>query len=142
MTEHPRLDIAARKYIGVPFRHQGRNPDIGIDCVGFLVVSAIACGLHNLVAHDFTGYARNPAHGALESRLRAAFGSPISSSPIPGDVVSISYHGQTRHVAIVGERNGRLTLIHTASNVGRVVEHGLTDQWRSRITGIYRLEAV
>lgn len=134
----PRLDVAARRYLGVPFLHQGRNPAIGIDCVGLLVLAARDCGLNDLAAHDLTSYARNPAKGELERRLRAAL-SPVSE-PIPGDVVSISYHGQTRHVAIVGERNGRLTLIHTASNVGRVVEHGLTDQWRSRITGIYRVE--
>lgn len=133
-----RLDLVARKYLGVPFKHQGRNPSTGVDCVGLLSVCVRECGLLHLMRHDETAYARNPAFGELEAKLRAVFGSPVGTVS-PGDVVSISFHGQTRHVAIVGNIGGRMTLIHTASNVGRVIEHGLTDAWRRRITGVYRI---
>lgn len=133
----PRLDIAARRYLGVPFLHQGRDPSVGIDCVGLLVLAARDCELHELAAQDFTSYARNPAHGELERRLGAALG-PSVCCPLPGDVVSVDFKGQTRHVGIVGEHNGRLTLIHTYTSA--VIEHGIDDKWRRRITGIYRLE--
>lgn len=132
-----RLDLAARKYLSVPFLHQGRNPAVGIDCVGLGQLAALDCGLS---LPDWTDYGRNPANGLLEARLRAIFGEPICCVS-PGCVVSIDFRGQTRHVAIVGEHPHGLSLIHTASNVGRVVEHALTDTWRKRITGIYRVEA-
>jgi cell wall-associated NlpC family hydrolase len=138
-----RLDVAARAYLGVPFLHQGRDPRVGIDCVGLLVQSAKDCGWESLLAHDFTGYARNPAHGELERRLRDALGRPPACCPRPGDVVSIDFKGQTRHVAIVGVLpDGRLSLIHTYNAPAKVIEHGLDEKWRKRITGIYRLEAV
>lgn len=139
-----RLDIMARKYLGVTFLHQGRSPAIGIDCVGLVQLAARDCGI---VMPDWTDYGRNPAHGILESRLVAALGNPIMSLS-PGCIVSIDFKGETRHLAIVGEHLlGGLSLIHTASNVkhgrelGKVVEHTLNETWRKRITGIYRIEA-
>lgn len=136
-----RLDIAARHYLGVPFLHQGRDLRIGIDCVGLLVLAARDCELHSLAAHDFTEYQRNPSAQEFERRLRAALGEPASCCPLPGDVVSIDFFGQTRHVGIVGEDSGCLTLIHTYNRPAKVIEHGIDDRWRRRITGIYRVEA-
>jgi cell wall-associated NlpC family hydrolase len=135
----PRLDIAARKYLGVPFLHQGRDPAVGIDCVGLLVNAAKDCGLHDLAAHDFTAYARNPARGELERRVAAALTRVFDAAP--GDVVTLAFFGQTRHVGIIGHHGNRLTLIHTYNSPAKVIEHGLDDQWRRRITGIYRAEA-
>lgn len=132
-----RLDLAARQYLGVPFLHQGRNPAVGIDCVG---LGQLACRDFGVATPDWTDYGRNPANGILEKRLRALFGEPVCCVS-PGCIVSIDFAGQTRHVAIVGEHPHALSLIHTSSSVGRVVEHSLTDTWRKRITGIYRVEA-
>lgn len=134
-----RLDIAARKYVGVSFLHQGRNPDIGVDCVGLAKIVAVDdCGLHRLAQHDLTNYARNPNGGELERRMQAAFGPPVSELS-PGRLVTIDFYGQSRHVGIVGEHNGRLTLIHAYGRPPRVVEHGLDEKWRRRITGIYEV---
>lgn len=135
----PRLDLAARRYLGVPFLHQGRDPSIGIDCVGLLVAAARDCGLQELAAHDFASYGRDPSNGELEARLRAAFGGPVSCCPLPGDVVSVDFKGQTRHVGVIGADGDRLTLIHTYKAPAKVIEHGLDDKWRKRITGIYRM---
>ena len=66
-----RLDIAARNYLGVPFKHQGRNPSIGIDCIGLAQLAARDCGI---VAPDWTDYARHPAKGLLESRMALVLG--------------------------------------------------------------------
>lgn len=143
-----RLDIAARAYLAwggrpVPFLHQGRNPDVGIDCIGLLILAARDCG------HDLTAYAadypRHPHHGLLQKHMAVAFGLPVRELS-PGCVVTIDYKGATRHVAIVGEHRDGLSLIHTASNVkhgkelGKVVEHRIDRAWRNRITGIYSME--
>jgi hypothetical protein len=134
----PRLDLAARKYVGTTFLHQGRNPEIGVDCVGLASVLVKDCGLHWLAEHDLTNYARNPNGGELERRMQAAFGPPVKELA-PGCLVTIQFYGPTRHVGIVGEYNRRLTLIHALGVPPRVVEHGIDDKWLRRITGIYRV---
>jgi hypothetical protein len=48
---------AAREWIGVPFRHQGRTRD-GVDCAGVVIKVAHALGLSSF---DATGYRRLPA---------------------------------------------------------------------------------
>lgn len=133
-----RLDEAARAYIGVPFLHQGRDPKAGLDCVGLGYVAARDCGIDLPHAAD---YGRNPAQGELERRIVSMLGQPVPFDTMrPGDVVTITFMGQTRHVAIVGVHPlGGLSLIHTASNVGRVVEVGLDAKWAKRITGVYRV---
>lgn len=134
----PRLDLAARKYVGTTFLHQGRDPSVGVDCVGLASVLLKECGLHELASHDLTTYARNPNGGELERRMQAAFGPPVKDLA-PGCLVTIQFYGPTRHVAIVGEYNGRLTLIHAYGRPPRVIEHSIDDKWRRRITGIYRV---
>lgn len=135
-----RLDEAARRYIGVKFLHQGRNPGIGVDCVGLASVVAKDCGLHWLAEHDLTTYARNPNGGELERRMRAAFGPPVREL-LPGYLVTIDFYGQSRHVGIVSlMEDGRIGLIHALGSPPEVVEHGIDERWRRRISGIYRVE--
>lgn len=137
-----RLDIAARKYIGVPFLHQGRNPAAGLDCVGLAKQIFMDCGLHEIAAYDLTTYARNPNGGELERRMRAAFGESVKELS-PGCLVTIDFYGQARHVGIVSLMNdGRLGIIHAYGRPPRVIEHGIDAKWRRRITGIYRVEVL
>ncbi len=51
---------AARKYISVRWRHQGRHRKFGIDCVGLLVLTAQDLGLSS---YDFTEYQPHPVGG-------------------------------------------------------------------------------
>jgi len=135
-----RLDEAARTFLGVPFRHQGRNPSVGLDCIGLLVAAATVLGLPQ-VAGDSTAYGRDPAHGLLESYMRDLFGSPVSDMQ-PGDIVAIDFKGAIRHVGIVGIHPGGLSLIHTNFSVGKVTEARLDDRWLKRIKAVYRVESV
>lgn len=131
------LDVAARRYLGVPFLHQGRDPSVGVDCVGLLHLAVRDCGHHALLSHDITSYDRNPANGELESRLRVAL-VPVDELSA-GCVATFNFFGQTRHVGIIGSVAGRLTLIHAYGRPNKVIEHGLDDKWRRRISGIYRV---
>lgn len=133
-----RFDIAARRYLGVRYLHQGRDPAVGLDCIGLLTCAARDCGL-TLVEHDRTDYGPNPHGGMLEQQLRAAFGSP-SAGMSPGCVIAIAFPVVTRHVAIIGEGPHGLTMIHTYNKPARVIEHRLDERWCRRITGIYRVE--
>lgn len=147
------LSEAARRYLTwgterkpVPFLHQGRNPNVGIDCVGLAVLAAQDCGF---VAHDLNAYSRDPDNGLLEAmlekncgpRLAISYGTPALLAALrPDDIVSIDYKGETRHVAVVAENaHGRLSLIHTSSAHGRVAESPINSRWLKMITGVYRL---
>lgn len=130
-----RLDEIARQYLGVPWQHQGRNPSFALDCIGLLVVCERERGY---VVRDQSGYPRNPSGDLLESALREHYGPPVESLQ-PGDAVSMKFRGPVRHVGIIGAHpTGGLSLIHTDSHVGRVVEHRLDDRWRARIVNAYR----
>jgi hypothetical protein len=132
------LDHAARIFLDIPFRHQGRDPLIGIDCIGLLVLSGLLAG-YRFAAHDRTDYGKDPAHGLLEDQLVTAFGSPIPKPLMqPGDIVAIDFKGAVRHVGIVGEHKDGLSLIHTNEAVGRVTEARIDPKWHARIAAVYR----
>jgi cell wall-associated NlpC family hydrolase len=128
---------AARAYLGVTFEHQGRNPAVGIDCAGLLVLAFADCGV---TVPDRTDYGRDPYGGTLEAMADAALGARIGLDDLrPGDVVAIDYAGACRHVALLGDYlYGGLSLIHTDSMVGKVVEHRMDDKWRRRIVAAWR----
>lgn len=131
------LDAAARHYLGTPFRHQGRNPALGIDCIGLIVLAGQDAGFL-FPAFDRTDYGTDPAHGLLQGYLRLAFGPPVSDMQ-PGDVVAIDYHGTVRHVGIVGAHPQGLSLIHTNMAIGRVSEARIDAKWRKRIKAVFRV---
>lgn len=131
-----RLDHVARAWIGTPFRHQGRAAH-GLDCVGLVV---LACAAVGRPVDDVTSYGRDPHAGLLEQHLGAAL-RRVAREPRPGDVVACAFPAVVRHVGIVGEHPlGGLSLIHTWSRVGRVVEHVFDAQWRRRVRGVYEVK--
>lgn len=135
-----RLDEAARTFIGVPFRHQGRDPAIGIDCIGLGRCAADLSG-HPFALHDRTDYGTDPAHGLLEGYFEAARqAGHIEACEIePGAMALINQKGAIRHFGIVGQKpSGELTLIHTNFSVQRVTEANIDFKWRRRIKRCYR----
>lgn len=137
-----RLDEAARTYLGIPWLHQGRNPRVGVDCIGLLALAVSHVGRSDLLTHDLLGYARDPHDGLLEQGLIAAFGAPVATMQA-GDIVAIAFPRVVRHVGVLGEYpEGGLSLIHTWNRTaGRVVEMRLDDKWADRIRSVYRLGA-
>jgi cell wall-associated NlpC family hydrolase len=133
---HSAVELA-RQYVGVPFRHQGRDPAIGLDCVGLLVVVFRALG-HDV--RDLAAYARDPHHGLLEQMLVANGGVRVTD-PQPGDIALIAFHGVVRHAALVGDHADGLSLIHTYTGNRCVIEHRLDAKWRRRIVHVYRVSA-
>lgn len=151
------LHEAARRYIGVPFRHLGRDPSRHLDCVGLAVIAAREIGWS---VEDLAGYAKDPANGVLEAMLERNCGGPVAREPVQisdlrvGDVVAIHFDGQrvskglpskwpVRHVGIIGDHpdDGRPTLIHTDAYLGRVTEQGVDKTILSRIAAVYRRTA-
>lgn len=124
---------AARACLGTPFHHQGRQPGVGIDCAGLVIVAARAAGFDPV---DLPGYGRRPHGGALESAIAIQPG--LDAAPIDdladGDVLLMRFKTEPQHLAIYAEGG----IIHAYESVGRVVEHRLDESWRARIVSAHR----
>lgn len=114
---------AARSYVGVPFKHQGRSR-AGLDCVGLIVVAARECGLN---VPMLATYGRTPYYPDLKKELMK-FGKR-EAFIFPGAV--IVYKRDTVHIAIA---TGQKTIIQALNSVGRVTESTLnfvpSQYWR------------
>lgn len=122
----------ARSLLGVPWRHQGRDPAKGIDCAGLLIYAFEVTG-------QTPSYGRDPHHGLMDATIQRFLGPPVDGPMQPGDAVSMAYAGDVRHCGIIGDHpDGGLSLIHTDSIVGCVTEHRLDAKWLRRIRRVYR----
>ena len=138
-TPHNSIDPAlarARALIGVPWCHQGRDPCIGLDCVGLLV---LALGVKE---DALPSYSREPHAGALEAALAHYLGPALRANDPwrAGDIAVLSYGGALRHCGLLADDaySGGFSLIHTDTRLGRVTEHPLDRRWRRRIRLLYR----
>ncbi|RMF71341.1 MAG: hypothetical protein D6740_06865, partial [Alphaproteobacteria bacterium] len=123
----------ARSLIGTPFRHQGRLPGRGLDCVGLALVVARRLGLSG---YDWTGYPRLPQPELLFAHAaRAGFQRKTVARAAAGDLLVMRFHADPCHVAIATEQLAGI--IHACARRGRVVEHRLDRRWRERIVGCF-----
>ena len=56
-----------------------------------------------------------------------------------GLIALFEIDGLARHLGIIAEKNGYLTLIHAYAPAHKVVEHRLDDKWRSKIKALFSL---
>lgn len=127
-------DVAARalECLGTPFRHQGRLPGVGIDCLG-LIVHAV----HG-EAHDVRAYHKLPDSPALEAALGALFEDLqvdyLEDAPT-GAVVSFA-SGARRRVRHLGIRTDA-GMVHADARLG-VVELSLCEPFLSQFHRAHR----
>lgn len=127
---------AARSFLGVPFRHQGRS-EHGVDCIGLVICARLKLGPWDAVEHDHANYRRNPKD-SLAIAL-SQFLIPIAG-PEVGAIVAIRWPKMKveNHVAIITPTN----IIHAYAEVGRVIETGYREPWPRRTVGFYRLPGI
>lgn len=123
----------ARSVLDVPFRHQGRDPAIGLDCIGLLSFVARSFGLSCIDRFD---YSRLPGKGQLEAGLDMQPCMERITTLEPACVILMRISLSPQHVGIfTGD-----TMIHAWSSAGKVCEHHLDDKWRSRVVRLYRFK--
>ncbi|MEM7688582.1 MAG: hypothetical protein AAF291_06145 [Pseudomonadota bacterium] len=134
MSRAHALAKAARGFVGVPFRLHGRDPVLGMDCVGLLVASLRAIGAR---AVDPVGYALR--NRKIDRWLECADQSGLMrvSAPLElGDVMLVS-PGPLQHHILIADTSE--TAIHAHAGLRRVVRQPLaTDE---RIQARWRLSA-
>jgi cell wall-associated NlpC family hydrolase len=122
----------ARTYIGTPFRHQGRTPGHGLDCIGVMVCIGRELGLFD---YDLPHYPRLP-HGdmaLLPHVARAGFRPLTICAAQPGDVLVFRVLREPQHVALLTDCG----VLHAWLQAGAVVEHRLEPFWQSRMVGAF-----
>ena len=126
----------ARECIGTPFQHQARVVGRGLDCAGVLVHILRSLNLPHI---DERGYPRTPYKGLIRSILESqpCLHLVDKSDQQVGDVLLMKFVREPQHVAIL--TGG--TIIHAYSRIGRCVEHGYTDEWKRRVTHVFRVIA-
>lgn len=133
MDKQKLVDIA-RQWLGTPFRHEGRSAT-GVDCYGLLIVVAQQAGIDVPIE---SGYGKRPSGAHMRSRL-LQYADPVPITDIQaGDILHIKFNAQPQHLAIVSSV-APLRIIHADAIAGRVVEHGLSDEWRAKVRGCYRV---
>jgi hypothetical protein len=139
----------ARTWMGVPWRHQGRNRS-GIDCGGLVIQVAIELGL-GTKAHDKEGYERLPTLYMLVTHcakwMRQKLGEEYNDR-LPGDVVVMKPNASypwPAHLGILSRLpNGELGMIHSYSGtmgIGGRIKGGVLESsyapWWEQTVGVF-----
>jgi cell wall-associated NlpC family hydrolase len=127
----------ARTWLGVPFRHQGRDRN-GVDCAGLVICLGRDLGMF---APDFdvNGYRRAPDGTMLAECDKHLDVAPFSQAHI----AVMRFSEEPQHVALlVPYRHGGVAALHALERSGKVVEHRLDATWRGRIVKTYRFRGV
>ncbi len=126
----------ARRWLGRPFRHQGRT-EHGVDCIGLIICVRNAVDPWPRAMKRAADYRRNP-NGQLLAELPDHL-EPITM-PEPGCVAVITWPKQKHpsHVALLTPD----TIIHAYASAGRVVETSYAGHWLRQTHSLWRLPGV
>ena len=126
----------ARSWLAVPWRHQGRDREFGVDCVGLVLVVAWKLGLAN---DDHTGYKQGVYGRKFRERLmRAGLTLKPLDEAIYGDVVVLTEERYPCHMGILG----RGSIIHAHIRYRRVVEEPWPGEWADKALDAFAFPGV
>lgn len=137
----------ARLWLGTPYKHQHMLRGVGVDCIGLVWGVGEGAGVLTVdraVAAQFMGYSRTPNPRRMKLALETFF-VPAGDDVLPGDFAWIAWDAARnlpQHLAILGEKRGKPTLIHADSVQGKCIEHGFTMEWPGLVRSWWRYPGV
>ena len=129
---------AARTYLGVPWRHQGRGRR-GLDCAGLIVRVARDLGLSD---YDATGYRRHAQGQSFVEHFRRNMDQLPVPNMRPGDVLVFADAAYPCHAAIVAEKYGRPSIVHAHATRRKVVEELYAAEWPDKVKFCFRFRGL
>ena len=121
----------ARALVGTRFRPQGRNPEIGLDCVG--LVLAVFDIAPDAVRRN---YRLRGDHGPeIERELRRFFSRARGEQRRPGDLMLLAVSADQFHFGICTSAG----FVHADARIGRIVETPRSPPWP--VLGTFRKRA-
>ncbi|MFL6730151.1 MAG: peptidoglycan endopeptidase [Sphingomicrobium sp.] len=118
----------ARALVGTRFRPQGRDPKIGLDCVGLLLATF---GIPTVgVRRNYR--LRGNHRKEIECALSAHFRRVAPAGRRSGDMMLMEVANDQLHFGICTAAG----FVHADARLGRVVETPGEPQWR--VLGVYR----
>lgn len=112
----PSLSTAARQFIGVPFRLHGRDPAVGLDCVGLVAAALAAMGRTPSVPNSYA--LRNSNIDSL-LKFASSNGFGASSDTVRPDDLIMVLPGPAQFHLLVAEHES--SFIHAHAGLRRVV---------------------
>lgn len=129
MIDIPRLLAELYRWVGVPFRHQGRTRS-GVDCAGLLLAGLAEQGVHVSAPAN---YHPSAAATLLLAELEASpLFEPRNGPPERGDVLVFRIRRAAQHLAIA---LGSDAMIHATRDGVNAVTIG--PLWRQRLVQRY-----
>lgn len=135
----------ARRLIGTPFHHQGRN-EHGVDCMGLVLLAALRAGGDVLAAAglpDTVDYGRGMNRRALE--LLEQYCAARIEEPMPGCLMVFRYPGEPlpKHQGIFAGDTPEGSVIHADGFHFKCVrEDRYAGIWLKRAHSFWKLHGV
>ena len=139
MNAH-KIVVEARQWIGTPFHQQGRQKNVGCDCIGLIIGIAKAIGLTSLTGRswdecDVINYDCIQDSKLLLNLLPKHF--HMINDFNCGDMLLIKISENQYHICLVSNKqSGRI--IHACSTIGRVLEQKISPIWKKQIYSVLK----
>lgn len=132
-----RILETAEGCVGAPFRHQGRSKELGLDCLGLIILCAHEAGYTN-VPDDRTYNIRVTGHDLRATLTKYCRKKPLAEAK-PGDIFLMAMRDEIipRHVGIFTGTH----VIHATLRRRKVVKD-LMVHAKDWICGVYEFPGV
>lgn len=137
MIEPLAISSEARRWLGVPYVHQGRTR-FGVDCIGFVICVRDTVERWPQAMNEMRNYKRMPSNGLLLAKLTTY--CTMLEAPEEGCVIAIQWPKtkEPSHVGIYSAGN----ILHAYLRSRAVIEHGFRAQWLRDAHSYWRLPGV
>lgn len=143
-----RIAEQARTWIDTKFVHHGRlkkNGDFdgGCDCLGLLIGVLRELQI-DVDFSDDKNYSRIINDDILINNCEKYLNEKSISNLETGDIAIFQFRKKLppQHLGIISKMDDKITLIHSYSKVGRIVEHGLDEIWLGYLHSVFELRYI
>ncbi len=130
MPSRADIVIEARKWLNVPWRHQGRTRNGGIDCAGLIIIVGNSL---KLIDYDTASYQRRTHGTEFLNHFKMNMAQKNPKNALPGDVLLFRDSQFPCHSTIVASIGEAQTIIHAHALRKKVVEERIDQgNWLAR----------